>query len=42
MTAKTTKTPIFVALALVLGLTFLLYAQPEMAVVLAEQLWACF
>jgi hypothetical protein len=42
MTAKPTKTPLFVALALVLGLTFLLYAQPEVAVMLAEQLWACF
>jgi hypothetical protein len=37
-----TKTTLFVALAAVLGLTFFLYAQPEVAVMLAEQLWACF
>ena len=39
MTAKTT---LLFALAAVLGLTFFLYAQPEVAVMLAEQLWACF
>jgi hypothetical protein len=30
------------ACAGVLGAVFALYAQPELAVVLAEQLWACF
>ena len=29
-------------LILSLGLTFWLYAQPEIMVMLAEQLWACF
>ena len=39
MTAKTT---ILLAVTAALGLTFFLYAQPEVAVMLAEQLWACF
>jgi hypothetical protein len=29
-------------LILSLGLTFWLYSQPEIMVMLAEQLWACF
>ena len=28
--------------AMGLGLTYWLYAQPGMAVMLAEQLWSCF
>jgi hypothetical protein len=28
--------------ALLLGLVFALYVQPDMMVTLAEQLWACF
>lgn len=30
------------AAAAVLAAVFALYAQPEVAVMLAEQLWACF
>jgi hypothetical protein len=33
---------ILLALAAALGLAFWLYAQPEVVVMLAEQLWACF
>jgi hypothetical protein len=39
MTAKTT---ILLAVLTALALTFWLYAKPEVAVMLAEQLWACF
>jgi hypothetical protein len=36
--------PFVVALVLVfaLGLAFWLYTQPDLVVMLAEQLWACF
>lgn len=33
---------IVLVLAAVLGLTFWLYAKPDLMVMLAEQLWACF
>lgn len=33
---------LFFLLILSLGLTFWLYAQPEIMIMLAEQLWACF
>lgn len=38
----TSKTTILLAISAALGLTFWLYAKPEVAVILAEQLWACF
>jgi len=31
-----------VALTALLGLAFWLYTQPEMVVMLSDQLWACF
>ena len=34
--------PLIIALAVVLALTAWLYARPETAILLAEQLWACF
>ncbi|MFY7870785.1 MAG: hypothetical protein ACOVQL_00220, partial [Limnohabitans sp.] len=34
--------PLIIVLAVVLALTAWLYARPEIAILLAEQLWACF
>lgn len=34
--------PLIIVLAVVLALTAWLYARPETAILLAEQLWACF
>lgn len=36
------KAALWAALLLVLGLVFLLYLQPQFAVRMADQLWACF
>jgi hypothetical protein len=38
----TSRTTTWLALIAVLALTFWLYSQPELAIMLAEQLWACF
>ena len=39
MTAKTT---ILLAVTAALGLTFWLYAKPDVVIMLSEQLWSCF
>lgn len=36
------STPLLLLAAVALGLAFWLYAQPGVAVMLAEQLWSCF
>jgi len=40
--ARSARYPIVLALAAVLALSFGLYSQPDVVVMLAEQLWACF
>lgn len=41
-TGATSSTPLLLLAAVALGLAFWLYAQPGVAVMLAEQLWSCF
>ena len=42
MTPPARRFATWTAVALVLAAVFALYARPEVAVMLAEQLWACF
>jgi hypothetical protein len=42
MNARHTSWACAAAVAAALALTACLYARPDMAVLLAEQLWACF
>jgi hypothetical protein len=42
MTPPVRRFATWTAVAAVLAAVFALYARPEVAVMLAEQLWACF
>ncbi len=42
MSRHRTHKALIVAAAVVLALTAWLYSRPDMAILLAEQLWACF
>jgi hypothetical protein len=37
-----TRSTLWLLAALTLAITFWLYAQPDVVVMLAEQLWSCF
>ena len=37
-----TRSTLWLVAALTLAITFGLYAQPDVVVMLAEQLWSCF
>jgi hypothetical protein len=38
----TTRTQTWLSVIAVLGLTFWLYAKPDVVIMLSEQLWSCF
>lgn len=38
----TTRIKTFLTVIAVLGLTFWLYAKPDVVIMLSEQLWSCF
>jgi hypothetical protein len=40
--ARSTKTGVWMAAVLVLGMTFWLYLQPDLVIMLADHLWSCF
>jgi hypothetical protein len=40
--ASHSKPGVWVAAVLVLGITFWLYVQPDVVILLADQLWSCF
>ena len=42
MTARTTKSLIWIAVLVGAAGVFVLYLQPEMLRTMADQLWACF